>query len=90
MLVLNLHLAYDPISLVVCILDQWFPNCEGATASSQGSRDVLQFYIFHNFIQFADVDILQSILCLFVAPLCAVCMTVFAPDCMLPSKLIRH
>jgi len=42
--------------------------------------------------QFADVDILQSILDSWshmLTPLCVVCMTVLAPECILPSKLIQ-
>ena len=29
-------------------------------------------------------------MCLFVAPLCVVCMTVLTPDCMLPSEWIGY
>jgi len=58
-------------------------------ASSQGSHELLQkvsqFDLFFIILfQFADVDILQSILDIgshmLVAPLCIVCMTALAPD----------
>src|SRR6218665_1865933 len=77
------------------------PMMNIAMAPKQGSRELLQFftilYLFIILFQLADVDILQSIMtsggtCLFVMPLesiSCVYTIVFAPDCMLPSELIR-
>ena len=87
-------------------LGQWFPNCEpwlpweprflpGELQTITVFLQILSFFII--LFQFADVDILQSILDMWshmLRPICSAIMCCvydsLVPDCMLPSKLIGH